>query len=443
MTRHRRLPYRSLFAAACFMLALGTGATARAADEIAHEAPEKPASPAAAEHDASHASPPTMASIDKPAARSTKREEPHGLLNLGASLTERGQYEEAEIAYRQVLNGKDTGETEIKSALLGLAHMHRKKGDPTRAVAIYERYLKEYSSDERTPDALLALGRTYRDLGAYKPAIARFYSVINSTLRPALDGLDHYQVLAKTAQFEIAETHFQSGDFASAAKFYTKFRLLDIAPEDRARAHFKAGYALRLQGNLEGAVTGLRAYIAQWQNDENVPEARYLLAVSLRELKRTQEALAETLELLRTEKSRVSSNPKRWTYWQSRTGNQLANDFFESGDTLNARAIYAALLELSPDLAWRIPITYQLGLCYERLGMTDRAKRAYQTIVETTAEKPMPEVAELAKMSAWRIEHLDWRENAGQEISKFFESTTGKQAISLPAETSAKAASTP
>jgi tetratricopeptide (TPR) repeat protein len=321
--------------------------------------------------------------------------------------------------------------------------MYRKKGDPTKAVAVYERYLKEYAGDERTPDALLALGRTYRDLGAYKPAIARFYSVIQSTLRPSIDGLDRYQVLAKTAQFEIAETHFQSGDFAAAAKFYTKFRNLDIAPEDRARAHFKAGYALRLQGNLEGAVTGLRAYITQWPKDENVPEARYLLAITLRELKRTQESLDETLELLRTEKERGTTDSKRWTYWQSRTGNQLANDFFENGDTLNAHTIYARLLNLSDEPAWRLPITYQLGLCYERLGMTDRARTAYKTIVETSGEKPMPEFAELAKMSAWRIEHLEWRERAGQDISKFFESTTGKQAISLPAGAPSKAASTP
>ena len=59
--------------------------------------------------------------------RTKKRDEPNGLLNLGASLTERAEYEAAEIAYRQVLNGKHAGETEIKSALLGQAHHFAQK----------------------------------------------------------------------------------------------------------------------------------------------------------------------------------------------------------------------------------------------------------------------------------------------------------------------------
>ena len=252
-------------------------------------------------------------------------------------------------------------------------------------------------------------------------------------------------MLAKTAQFEIAETHFQAGDFGEANKFYTRLRLLDLAPADRARAHFKAGYSLRLQGDLEGAITSLRAYIEQWPEDENVPEARYLIAVTLRELKRPQEAFAATLELLRAEKTRVSADPKRWAYWQRRTGNQLANDFFESGDTLNARAIYAGLLELSPEPAWRLPITYQLALCYERLGINDRARTAYQTIVDAAGPQPAPEFLELVTMSRWRIDHLEWRERVGQQVSTMFETTTGRPpvAAAAPASTPAKTASTP
>ena len=42
--------------------------------------------------------------------------------------------------------------------------------------------------------------------------------------------------------------------------------------------------------------------------------------------------------------------------------------------TMNARAIYAGLLELSPERMWRVPISYQLALCYERLGATDNAR---------------------------------------------------------------------
>lgn len=355
-----------------------------------------------------------------------------GLLNLGASLTERGDFEAAEIAYRQILKADNATLNDTKSALLGFAHMHRRKGALIKAVAIYEKYLQQFPGDERTPDALLDLGRALRDMGTYKLAINRFYSVINSTLKMPAEGFEHYQVLAKTAQFEIAETHFLAGNFAEAAKFFDRLRLSDLAPVDRARAHFKAACAQHRAGDFTGAALALRGYLTQWPDDPDVPEARYLLAVSLRAMDRPQEAFAATLELLRTEKSRVESNPKRWAYWQGRTGNQLANDFFENGDTLNAHAIYASLIGLSPELTWRLPVTYQLALCYERLGMTDRAQSSYRTIVEAAGVNPAPEIAEIVNMATWRLNHLAWREKIGQQITKFFQTTTGQHAVVVP-----------
>jgi tetratricopeptide (TPR) repeat protein len=370
--------------------------------------------------------------------------EPQSLLNLGASLADRGDYEASEIAYRQILNASAPSVEDLKSALLGLAGMHRRKGEFTKAAAIYERFLKDYTGDERTPDALLNLGRTLRNLGVYKLALARFYNVINSTLKLPGEGFERYQVLAKTAQFEIAETHFQAGEFAEANKFYARLRLLDLAPVDRARAHFKAGYALRLQGDLDGSITTLRAYVEQWPEDDNVPEARYLLAVTLRELQRPQEAFAAALDLLRTEKSRVAVDPKRWAYWQRRTGNQLANNFFESGDTMNARAIYAGLLELSTEPSWRVPVTYQLALCYERLGSNDRARSSYQAIVDAVGSTPPPDLLEIATMAKWRIEHLAWRDRVGQQISTFFDSKEARSIAASPVPAlSPKTAATP
>ena len=366
-------------------------------------------------------------------------EETQSLLSLGASMSERRDFESAEIAYRQVLNSPGADPEQIKTALLGLARVHRKQGTFTKATAIFERFLKDFPGDARTPDALLELGRTLRDLGVYKLAIERFYSVINSTLKMPSDGFERYQVLAKTAQFEIAETHFLAGNFVEAGKFYTRLRLLDLAPVDRARAHWKAGHALRLQGDLENAVGTLRAYIEQWPDDENIPEARYLLAVTLRDLNRPQEAFAATLDLLRTEKARTTGDTQRWAYWQRRTGNQLANHFYESGDAFNAQAIYASLVELSPEPTWRLPATYQLALCHERLGATEQARLAYQSIVDAAGANPPTDLAELARMAAWRIEHLQWRERVDQQLTKMFETNTGNQAVNPPPTTTAAA----
>ncbi|HTO03138.1 MAG TPA: tetratricopeptide repeat protein [Opitutus sp.] len=351
--------------------------------------------------------------------------EAQGLNNLGVTLTDRGDFAAAEIAYRQVLRGEAPLE-HTKAALLGLARMHRKKGELTKAAAIYERYLKDFPSDERVPDALLELGRTLRDMGAPRLAIARFYNVINSTLKlPTHSGFEHYQLLAKTAQFEVAETHFQSGDFAEANKFFSRLRMLDLAPTDRARAHFKAAYSLHLANDFEGAVTGLRSYIDQWPEDENIPEARHLLAITLRSLNRSQEALVATLELLRSEQSRSAADGKRWSYWQRRTGNQLANEFFQSGDILNALAIYHGLAALSDDPAWRVPVAYQIALCYERLSDPERACKTYHTILDTAGANPTPDIADVARMANARLAYVEWRTNTDNQVVALFDSTTG------------------
>lgn len=361
-----------------------------------------------------------------------KVKEARGLVVLGANLTERGDYQAAEIAYRRVLSTRAYGTPAQKDALLGIARMYRRAGNYTKAAAIYEKFLKTFPNESRVPDALLELGRTLRAMGAYKLAINRFYSVINSALKLPAEGFDHYQLLAKTAQFEIAETHFESGNYTEAGKYFSRLRLLDLASSDRARAHFKSAYAQLLANEKENAVNTLRDYLIDWPADENVPEARALLATTLRSLDRREEAMNATLELLRTEHASSGADPKRWTYWQRRTGNQLANEFFETGDTMYALAIYQSLAKLSTDPLWQLPVTYQIALCYERLRLPDRARESYKALIEagnsTAAGNPTitPEIQELARMASWRLGHLDWSQKTDQQLNVFFSTTTGQ-----------------
>jgi TolA-binding protein len=400
--------------------------------------PAVPAAPSPVAHPkAAPAAAPAAPTVAGPTAAQV---EIASLQKVGLSLAERGDWDAAKIAFRQIIDSPAAGPTEVSRALLGLARAHRRAGELTKATAIYERFLKDYPNDGQVPDALLELGRTLRSLGASQLALGRFYSVINSTLKlPGEEGFAHYQMLAKTAQFEIAETHFQQGEFADANKYYTRLRLLDLAPADRARAHFKSAYALYLGGNLAEAVVTLHTYLEQWPRDENVPEARYLLSRSLRALGRKDEALQATLDLLRSQQS--GGDAKAWTYWQRRTGNQLANDFFQNGDTTSALAIYQGLAALSPDPAWRLPVEYQIGLCFERLRSTADAVTAYQSVIDGARPSPaaaLPaspgdaaapaapatsvEFTELARMAAWRIKQLNWDDHTGRLLSSIFSS---------------------
>jgi tetratricopeptide (TPR) repeat protein len=365
-----------------------------------------------------------------PAARQATGTEPalselpeaNGLLHLAASLAAKADYPTSEIAYRQILNRPEFSLADKKSALLGLAHMYRKAGALTKAAAIYEKFVAQYPDDSRIPDAFLDLGRTLRDMGANELALNRFYSVINSTLKLPAQGFEHYTLLAKTAQFEIAQTYYEAGDYDQAGKFFSRVRLLDLAPADRARAHFMAGCAQENAGDLVGAVTTLRNYIEEWPNDENVPEARYMLATALGALNRTQDAMNVTLQLLRAEHKQSRGDSRRWSYWQRRAGNQLANTFFENGDIVNALTIYSYLAALSQDPAWRLPILYQVGLCYDRMFQAERARATYQEILDVAAglpasPPPPAAIGELTQMAKWRMNQLGWRDDINHRLT--------------------------
>jgi tetratricopeptide (TPR) repeat protein len=334
------------------------------------------------------------------------------LMNYANSAFEGNRLDAAAIAYRQLLTHKMPKAMQ-KQVLMGFARTLRKKGDLTKSASVYERLIKDYNLDSEAPEVFLELGRVQRALGAYRSAINRFYSVINSTIKLPEEGANKYRQLAKTAQFEIAETYFMSGDFTEASRFFSRLRLLDLATADRARAHFKAAYSLQLANDHTGALNQFKSFIELYPDDENVPEAYFCMAVSLRKLNRTQEALVAAMDLLKTEKTRTSKDPKRWAYWQRKTGNQLANDFYDQGDFRNALAIYSSLAELSAEPAWRLPVAYQMGLCQERLGMTDKAMQSYKEISETAkkqkADDPRKaEMDDLSRMAQWRLQQIDW-----------------------------------
>jgi tetratricopeptide (TPR) repeat protein len=182
-----------------------------------------------------------------------------------------------------------------------------------------------------------------------------------------------------------------------------------------------AAHSQVLAGDLEGGSKSLHSFLETWPDDENVPEARYLLASTLRKLKRPQEALTTVMDLLRQEKRLDGTDPQTWSYWQRRTGNLLANDFFQSGDTMSALSIYKVMINLGTGPDWQLPVLYQVALCQERLFDFKEASDGYSKIVAAVAAQPSasPEMTELAQMSSWRLSHVEWLQSTDVKLAGF------------------------
>ena len=402
----------ALLAGLC--LCAATQASTAAAD-VGHQPAQAAASPVNAEPEK-----PVLATASEASPDDVAR----SLLVLAKRLSERREKDAAETAYIEVLNSP-TSDSITEEALIGYAEFLRSNGQDTRAASVYEKFLATFPASGRANSVFISLGRTLRDMGAYNLALARFYAVLNSTLAVTPENIQRYRDLAQLAKFEIAETYYQQGDYASAGKFFGRIKLLDLPAEDRARASFREAYAFLLDGKLEQAVPALRLFLETYPAHTSAQEARYLLCISLRRLGRVQEALTETLTILRTAKATSEADNEHWTYWQRRTGNQLANDFYEQGDFNSALTIYQTLAELRTAPDWRWPALYQVGLCYERLRQPERAAASYRDIIDESAAAQKTGTAapksagEVRDMAEWRLGQIDWTGNIEKAVHSF------------------------
>jgi tetratricopeptide (TPR) repeat protein len=349
------------------------------------------------------------------------RKEIAGYAKLARQAAQRGDLAVAETFYQKLLS-LDAPAVEKKDALFEMARGYEAKHASAKAIAVYEKLHELFPTDPQMPELLIELGLLYRGTGAYQLAISRFYAVLNSVLKINEREFVRYHELASRAQFEIAETYLLAGDYAQARKFFSLMDRLDLSRDDKAHMAFNAAYCRFLTGDLAGTISDCRNFLETYGDTKHAPECRHVLASALKKSNRSKEALDEVLALLRAEKALKSNAPKEWTYWQQKTGNQLANEFYQHGEFASALTIYQALARLDDAPAWRWPVVYEMGLCFERLRLSDRAIEAYRFILDehkklTAAGKPAEgDLATLLQSARWRSDELAWQQTATLQL---------------------------
>jgi tetratricopeptide (TPR) repeat protein len=318
--------------------------------------------------------------------------------------------------FYQKLLTVDAPDEAKKAALLDMFEVFRSRKVYSKAIAVGERIHELFPMDPAMPDLLLKLGRLYRETGAYQLATSRFYNVLNAALHVDQKEFAKYKDFSTQAQFEIADTFMTSADYKQAGRYYEMLDKLDISPDQKALAQFQIAYCDLLVADYPSAVTAARRFLETFGSDEHAPQCHHVLSVALNALGRKQEATDETLALLKMAARDQKKNTETWAYWQQKTGNQLANGFYEEGEFMRALTIYQAMAKLNNDPQWQWPVIYQIGLCFERLRAPDRAAEAYHFIIDenkkaqTTGTAVTQDLVELASMADWRAQHLDWQE---------------------------------
>ena len=367
----------------------------------------------------------------------------------------------------------------------GIPHLHAKLGD-------VEEFLQGLKRGAPTiPETHIRTGKIYRELGADRMALNKFYDAINATLtlpyNAAFTDADKRKgksfelrkdAESNQAMFEIAETFLVSEDYDNAIKFYDRLnRLEQLNDSDRSVVAYKRGLShfrraidtikkdeRQMRLNPDDISTNksfektpradfarvkeiLGGYGTLYPTSPYVPETHYLLALSYEQLNQNEDSIAQLLSLLKEatfnpklilaeeeaknlrdrDLDRISKMKTVWAFWKKKTGNYLANKFFESGEFFNAYRIYTALLPVDETPTWKVPLLYQVALCEEKLGNFVQATETYISIEELFDNNDDART-ELAKskylkfvygMSKWRREQLEDTREIRQAVNRY------------------------
>jgi len=334
---------------------------------------------------------------------------------------------EAEKNYISLLV-QDVPEATQQTALFELAQVVHQENDLPRAQAIYTQYLQRWPGDIRTPEIYLHQGQLFLEMGLPNLALTKFYGVMTTALSLQDNQLPYYKGLVLQAQEQIAETHYQMGEFKDAADYYTRLLTQNDPALDRSQIQFRLIRSLEAINRHDDAANQAQDFLAHYTNSPEEPEVRYHLAQAYKGQNRTTEALQEIKVFLKEEHDKTTNDPAIWSYWQQRVGNEIGNELYQEGDYVKALQVYLALAQLDPSPAWQLPVRYQVGLSYEKLLQPQLAMEAYRDIltngVPDLGTNLTPNLKSIEDMAAWRLNFLEWNQRAESLVRPAVASTS-------------------
>jgi tetratricopeptide (TPR) repeat protein len=344
-----------------------------------------------------------------------------GPLEKAAFFHSEKEFAQAERLYIRVLES-NAAAADKRKALIERARVSADSGVVAKAVDTLESCLGLYPETGKQPEILFSLGTYYRDLGLREESIAHFYRVLNSIVVTGEQNLEKYLGLARLAQFEIARSHYEQEAYERALMLFERIELLELDPADRETVSYYQALASLKAGQRQKGLERVRQFVATFPESEFVPEMLFLEADTLYRMGRADASADALLELLKAVGTPDSEVPEEWDFWRRQAGNQLANRFYADGRFLVALRLYQGMVALDKSPSWRLPIIYQIGLCFEKLSMFERSRQSYRYIEEQlaglTPEERNGTLAHLDAGVSWRLEVLDWREELGEHFSK-------------------------
>ena len=340
--------------------------------------------------------------------------------NLGVRNREAGAYDAAARDFITLLE-KFPPEEYRKKTMLQLALIAELQSDWPKAQQIYRHFKSLWQDDPNVPLVSLRLAEIYREMGADELALSDFHTLILSTVRSTdVKGkyFPVYERIVLKAKIEIANTHFQRGDYANAARYFNMLLRDETLDGDYNRANVPIVrhrlcecYSMLpdRSGELDGQV---EAFLKEHAGHELEADVRYLAVQSCQKRQKTAEALEHMQKILELQSESEQASAESRIRWKLRVGLEVAAQMFQSANYRAALEIYRTLLKYNDSPEDELFIWYQIGVISERLGQYDNASEVYQKIKDQLASSDSiskgPPVKLIDEMTDWRVGLLDW-----------------------------------
>lgn len=332
-------------------------------------------------------------------------------------------YDEAERCYIKVLN-YEMDDALRQNLMLEMIDLLMERQSIAKVVIVYEKFIEQFPRASILTDIYTKLGRLYREIGAFDMAVARFYQVLNASLSIAPEEMTAYKAKTDEAQYEIAYTYVQMERYRDALTFFQRLKKVNLHPSMRQMVLFNIGYCSFKLEAYSDVILELEDLLKHYPDSVVAPESHYILSSTYRIINEPQKAMNEVMQLLKHSEVDLAGDKELWLYWQKKTANQAANEFYERGDYLNALKIYQVMVPLNENPDWQIPVLYQIGLCFERLNMYKKAHEAYSLITSDQewkkGENQLNETTQsIRDMAKWRLDQLKWNSDIEKKLENF------------------------
>ena len=296
---------------------------------------------------------------------------PSALRMLGVCHLYKGDPAKAMEVFNKLLAGFPTSEAAADApSFIALCYEHQGKAEDV--IAQYRKHVLDYPDNVWTPDVMVHLSDRLTDKGAYDEALAFLGKVI-----------DEHPKLAQHARAHLAEAYLAQGKYDQAiAVAKERLEAAEAAwPGEKAAVkdpRYQLAECYRRADRGAEAIAGYQTLMADFPQDAVAVEAEYQIAWT------TLNGLRDASRAKSLFEAFVAAHPDYANMAEAKSQQAFCSVML--GDHAAARDMYKALMEAyASDPSWRRTFKLLLGSCQIELKEYEEAR---QTLSEFMAEYP-------------------------------------------------------